>query len=59
MNLTLPFKFFLNFIYFERETESRKGRGRERGRGRISSRLCAVSAEPDIGLELANHEIMT
>ena len=30
-----------------------------RGRERTPSRLHAVSAEPDEGLELANHEIMT
>ena len=35
------------------------GRGRERGRGRIPSRLCAVNAEPNVGLELMNCEIMT
>ena len=32
---------------------------RERGRERIPSRLCNVSAEPDVGLKLTNHEIMT
>ena len=32
---------------------------RERGRERIPSRLHAVSAEPDTGLKLMNHEIMT
>ena len=32
---------------------------RERGRERILSRLCAVSAEPDMGLNPTNHEIMT
>ena len=32
--------------------------GRER-RHRIPSRLRTVSAEPDEGLELVNHEIMT
>ena len=34
-------------------------RGRERGRHRIQSRLLAVSAEHDAGLELMNREIMT
>ena len=51
-----------NFIYFlERETESEQAgkRQREREGGRIPSRLCTVSAEPDMGLELTNHEIMT
>ena len=33
-------------------------RGREGGRERTSSRLCTVSVEPDVGLELTNHEIM-
>ena len=35
----------------ERETE--------RERERIPSRLCTVSAEPNMGLELMNCEIMT
>ena len=35
------------------------GRNRERGRERTPSRLQAVSAEPDVGLDLTNHEIMT
>ena len=39
----------------------RNGRGRERERERekIPSRLHAVSTEPDVGLELRNHEIVT
>ena len=32
---------------------------RERETDRIRSRLCAVSAEPNKGLDLTNHEIMT
>ena len=48
------------FIYFERERESMsKGKDRERGRERIPSRLHAVSAELDVGLDLMNLEIMT
>ena len=46
--------------------EKRKGGGerererkRERERERIPSRLRAFSAEPNVGLELTNHEIMT
>ena len=37
------------------------GRGRESGRERerIPNRLRAVSTEPDVGLELRNHKIMT
>ena len=37
-----------------------KGEGqREREKVRIPSRLCAVSTDPDAGLDLMNHEIMT
>ena len=32
---------------------------RERERERIPSRLHAVSEEPDLGLDLRSHEIMT
>ena len=48
-------------IYFEREGEREKvGDGpREKGRERIPSRFCAVSIEPNSGLDLMNHEIMT
>ena len=35
------------------------GRGAERGRERIPSRLHIASVEPNAGLELTNHEIMT
>ena len=38
---------------------SRAGAEREGKRERIPSRLHTVSAEPNVGLELANHEIMT
>ena len=39
---------------------ARAGEGqREREKERIPSRLHIVSAEPDVGLELMNHEIMT
>ena len=49
------------FIQRERdwEREGEQGRGRERGRERITSRLCAVSMEPDAGLKLKKCEIMT
>ena len=50
-------------LYFERARErARAGeeqRKRERERERIPSRLCAVSAEPDMELELMIFEIMT
>ena len=36
-----------------------QGRVRERGRQRIPGRLCAVSTEPHMGLELTNLEITT
>ena len=53
-----------SFTYFwERQRESmctyNWGRGRERGRERIPSWLCTVSTEPNMGLQLTNHEIMT
>ena len=34
-------------------------RGKEGKRERIPSRLCDVSAEPNVGLKLTNCEIMT
>ena len=54
---------FCLFICFEREREHtqvlEQGRGREKERERILSRLHTVSTEPDMGLELMNHEIVT
>ena len=52
---------FLSFIYlfWERQRQHELGRGREREKHRIRSRFQAVSTEPDAGLELTNHEIMT
>ena len=53
------------FIYFrERERERQSvGGGRAEREGdtesEAASRLQAVSTEPDVGLELTNHEIMT
>ena len=49
------------FIYFW-ETESMSMEGAERGgdtESEAGSRLWAVSTEPDAGLELTNHEIIT
>ena len=53
------------FIYFwqrERERQSMSGGGAEREgdtKWEAGSRLWAVSTEPDVGLELRDHEIMT
>ena len=49
------------FIYFQRkkEREHKHGRGRERGRERVPSRLCTVSTEPHMGLNLTNPEMVT
>ena len=46
----------------DRERQSTSGRGAERDgdtESEAGSRLRAASTEPDAGLELANHEIMT
>ena len=67
LNRTLKQFFFLNVYLFLRESEWDRGRDRgreggrerERERERISSKLHEVSAEPDMGLELTNREIMT
>ena len=49
--------FIYLFILRERE---RAGEGqKERERGRIPSRLHTIGAEPDAGLNLTNHEIVT
>ena len=57
--------FFLIFIHLfifdgQREIEHKWGNG-QRGdtESEAGSRLRAVSTEPDAGLELTNHEIMT
>ena len=50
------------FIYFwerERETEQEQEKDRKRGRHKIQSRLQAVSTEPNAGLDLTNHAVMT
>ena len=57
--------FFLNVYLFilrkreEKEREREQGRDREKERERIPTSLHAVSAEPDMGLDLTNCEIMT
>ena len=43
----------------EREREGASRRETEREGERILSRLCAVSAEPDMALDLTNRVIMT
>ena len=51
------FLIFLKFIYCERErAQAVEG---QRGREKILSRLHTVSAGPDAGLGLTNHEITT
>ena len=49
--------YFISLFYFYflflRE------RGRKRGKEGMPNRLCAVSAEPDAGLDLMNRDIMT
>ena len=51
------------FLFILRETEMKREhkqrRGTERKRERIPSRLCNVSTEPDVRLELMNFKIMT
>ena len=44
-----------------REVERERGQkgGAERGRERIPNRLLTVSAEPNTGLDLTTHEIVT
>ena len=56
--------FFFKFILRERESTSRGGverereKKRERERERIPSRL-HTQGDPNVGLKLTNHEIMT
>ena len=47
------------FVYLEHTRAREQARGRERGRERIPSRLCTVSTESDMGLELTHCEIVT
>ena len=54
--------FLMFFFIFERERQSTSGVGAERDgdtESKAGSRLWAVSTESDVGLELANSEIMT
>ena len=59
MYLFLNFFNVYLFILRERETEHKQGRGIGRGRERIPNGLHADSTEPDLELDLMNHEIMT
>ena len=49
------------YLLKERERENTSGGEgqREREKERIPRRLCAVRAEPNVGLDLTNCEIMT
>ena len=61
-HLSFFFKNCSNVCLFLRErahTHVQAGEGQRRWGQRIQSRLCADSSEPDVGLELANYEIMT
>ena len=63
-SLAAWFIVFLSLFIFERERErqsmSRGGADREGDtESKAGSRLRAVSAEPDVGLELTDREIMT
>ena len=52
--------FILNvYLFIFREKVCASAGGAERDGKRIPSRLCALSAEPDMGLDLMNREIMT
>ena len=60
----ISFSLFFNvyLFVFERERERERIQvveGRERRGERIPSRLCPMSAEPDVGLEPTDREIMT
>ena len=51
---------FKVYLFILRESPHKWGGGkRKKGREKIPSRLGAVGAEPDVGLELTNREIMT
>ena len=46
-------------MYFERERQSTQAGEKQGQKERIPSRFCTVSAEPDTGLELTDHEMVT
>ena len=52
--------FFLMFIHFLRDREwVGEGQRERETQSKASSRLWALSTDPDVGLEPTNHEIMT
>ena len=54
--------FFSCLFILEKATEHEQGRGRETEgdtESEADSKLWAVSMEPNVGLELTNHDIMT
>ena len=53
--LFLIFKNIFKFLYFEKRSRG----GAEKEGERIPIKLHAVSTEPNAGLDLMNHEIMT
>ena len=55
------FGAFSVYLFILRERERERGRECDWGRGRerIPSRLSAVVAEPDVGLDLPNREVTT
>ena len=59
MRKEIVFFFFLVYLFCVREKQSEQGRGREREEDRIPSRLLAPGAEPDLGFNPMNREIMT
>ena len=60
MNGSVTSLFFLSFyLLILREREGAGEGQRERRRERIPSRLYTVSAEPSMGLDPTNREIMT
>ena len=53
--------FFYTLFTFDRQNTSGGGAERDNGdtESEAGSKLWAVSTEPDAGLELTNHEVMT
>ena len=51
--------FFFFYVYLFLREGARAGEVQREGGQKVQSGLCADSREPDVGLELMNHEIMT